>query len=109
MCTHNVWFCNFELKKLENDNKSLQVLKKHLEEITIKQEEKILDLLREIVQTKQDNAKDDILRDQLQSKIAECELLQEQQFDNQMNDQLDRKGAARREESHPKKVGHRIK
>ena len=98
-----------ELKKLEKDNKSLQVLKKHLEEITIKQEEKILDLLREIVQTKQDNAKDDILRDQLQSKIAECELLQEQQFDNQMNDQLDRKGAARQEESPPKKVGHRIK
>ena len=98
-----------ELKKLERDNKSLQLLKTHLEEIAMKQEEKILDLLREIVQTKQDNAKDDILRDQLQSKIAECELLEEQQFDNQMNDQLDRKGAARREESPPKKVGHRIK
>ena len=100
-----------KLVELERENGKKLAVMKHLEMITKKQIQFIV-LQRKTRKTKEDiaNAEDlktniESLGDELQSKVAACKAdLQEQQFDNGVNDQLDGVEAALPEGSPSKRM-----
>ena len=100
-----------KLEELERGNCKKLAVMKHLELITKKQIQFIV-LQQKTVKTKEDIAKAEDLKtnieslgDELQFKVAACKAgLQEQRFDNGVNDQLDGEEAALPEGSPSKRM-----